>query len=94
MSGDDVYPPKNAEEFASSLGRRREAASELEKDLLTEVPLLYGQSGWDEVELARIRRNEMRRRSGEGEGKAEPLPFERATAALVVLIFLIVLLAK
>jgi hypothetical protein len=92
--------PTDAEEFAASLNRRCEAANELEKDLLTEVPLMYGSPGsWGNVGLARIRREEMLRRSGDdglktSGTKYEPLPFERATAALAVLLFLFVLLAK
>jgi len=95
VNSDGGFRPNDAEEFAASLKRRSKDAKELEKDLLTDVPLLYGQPGsWGEIGLARIRRDEMRRRSGDGEAKSEPLPFERATAALAVLIFLIVLFAK
>jgi hypothetical protein len=90
----------DAGEFAANLDHRREAANDLEKDLLTEVPLLYGSPGsWGNVGLARIRREEMLRRSGEWEvktsgNKYESLPFERATGTLAVLLFLFVLLAK
>jgi hypothetical protein len=97
--------PANAEEFAESLDRRRQAAIGLEKDLLTEVPLLYGSPGLQShgdagVVLARIHREEMLRRNGYDVSEAcgtrseVSLPFERTTAALALLFFLIVLLGK
>jgi hypothetical protein len=88
--------PTDAEEFVASLNRRREAANQLEDDLLNDVPMLYGLSSrWGTTKLAEIRRDEMRRRSGEDpEAKPEALPFERATAALTVLLFLFALVAK
>jgi hypothetical protein len=95
VSSNGGFQPDDAEKFAASLKQRSEAASQLEKDLLTEVPLLYGQPGsWGDIGLARIRRDEMRRRSGEKDPTPEPLRFERATAVLAVLLFLIVLFAK
>jgi hypothetical protein len=93
-----------AAEFAESLERRRQAADELGKDLLNEVPLLYGSpdggytpEGDPGIVLARIHREEILRRNGydvsEASGtKSEvSLPFERTTAALALLLFLIVL---
>jgi hypothetical protein len=99
--------PTGAAEFVESLERRRLAANELEKDLLNEVPLLYGSpdggytpDGDPGIVLARTHREEMLRRNGydvsEASGKKSEvsLPFERTTAALAVLLFLIVLFAK
>lgn len=93
-------PPANAEEFAESLNRRRQAAHGLEQDLLSEVPLLYGSPGTLEPHgdpgavLAQIHRDELLRRNGGGvlhtRGRRSDvaLPFERTTAALAILLFL------
>jgi hypothetical protein len=99
--------PTDAEKFAESLNRRRQAADGLEKELLNDVPLLYGSPegpyspyGDPGVVLARIHREEMLRRNGYDVSDASgplsevSLPFERATAALAVLLFLIVLFGK
>lgn len=71
--------PATTEQFAESLKQRREAAQGLERDLITEVPMLYGSPTlWDDpanllkpyydpgIELARIHRDEMVRRNGGG----------------------------
>ena len=96
-------PSGGPDEFAASLKRRRQAAQGLERDLLTEVPLLYGSSGRLEpfgdpgIVLARIHREELQRRNGggvvrsSGERSDVALPFERATAALAVLLYLLLL---
>jgi hypothetical protein len=90
----------NAEGFAESLRRRRQAAKGLKQDLLTKVPLLYGSPGSLEPEgdagitLARNHREELVRRNGggvmrvSGERSDVALPFERAMAALAILLFL------
>ena len=61
-------PDGEAKTFAVSLERRGEAAQGLQKDLLTEVPLLYGSpNGGDPgVLLAKIHREEMVRRNSGG----------------------------
>ena len=91
-----------ATKFAENLKRRGEAARGLEKDLLTDVPLLYGSPGSQQphgdpgIVLAKIHREELIRRNGggvtssPGEESAARLPFERAMVALVIL-FVIVL---
>ena len=103
--------PTNAEEFAASIERRRQAADGLEKDLLNDVPLLYGSPGGagpdafpsqgdPGIVLARIHREDMLRRNGYDVSEASgsfsevSLPFERATAALAILLFLITLFWK
>ncbi|RYD67724.1 MAG: hypothetical protein EOP58_02440 [Sphingomonadales bacterium] len=64
--------PKNAEEFRASLKQRAEAAKGLEKDLLSEVPQLYGApdqlapDGDPGISLAKIHREELKRRNGGG----------------------------
>lgn len=90
-------------EHSESLKRRREAAAGLERDLLAEVPMLYGSPGSLEpngdpgIVLARVHREELVRRNGGGvmrtSGKrAETtLPFERAMGALVLLLVLLYL---
>jgi len=105
---DGAPPPANAEEFAASIERRRQAADGLEKDLLNDVPLLYGAPGGAGLDalpaqgdpgvvLARIHREEMLRRNGydpsdaSGDPSEVSLPFERATAALALILFLITL---
>lgn len=83
-------------EIAASLERRREAAKGLERDLLTEVPLLYGSPGNLEPNgdpgtvIARIHREELQRRNGGGAGTSQQrrsdveLPFEGAMTALAI----------
>jgi hypothetical protein len=68
--------PSNAQEFAESLERRRQAQDGLEDDLLNDVPLLYGMPGEvgfhdprdgvgdPGIVLARIHREDMLRRNG------------------------------
>jgi hypothetical protein len=99
--------PRNAEEFAEGLERRRQAADRLEQDLLNDVPLSYGSpeggytpEGDPGVVLARIHREEMLRRNGYDVSQASgtkseiSLPFERTTGALAVILLLIVLFSK
>jgi hypothetical protein len=98
--------PVNAQEFAESLKRRREAAAGLERDLLTEVPLLYGSPGSLEPHgdpgtvLARVHREELVRRNGGGvihpSGKRPEisLPFEELTGALILIFVLFFLFGK
>jgi hypothetical protein len=99
--------PTDAEQFAENLERRRRAANGLQKDLLDDVPLLYGSpdggytpDGDPGITLARIHREEMLRRNGYdasdacGEKSEVSLPFERTTAALAILLFLLFLFAK
>jgi hypothetical protein len=105
---DSTPLPANAEEFAASIERRRQAADGLEQDLLNDVPLLYGAPGGVGLDalppqgdpgivLARIHREEMLRRNGynlsgaSGNSSEVSLPFERATAALALILFLITL---
>ncbi len=82
--------PKNADEFRASLKQRAEAAKGLEKDLLSEVPQLYGAPdclaphGDPGISLAKIHREELKRRNGGGVPDSATkrsdvqLPFERA----------------
>ncbi|OQW42216.1 MAG: hypothetical protein A4S12_00825 [Proteobacteria bacterium SG_bin5] len=87
---------QDAERFAASLARRAEAAKGLERDLLTEVPLLYGSpsNGDPGVTLARLHRDDLRRRHGypaapktrEAEVR---LPYERLVIALVIIVNLL-----
>lgn len=83
--------------MAEDTERRARAAKRLEKDLLEEVPLLYGSPDGMEphgdpgVVLARIHREELIRRNGGGvskgaEERREPLPFERAMLVLAVVL--------
>ncbi len=96
---------ENPDDFAADLKRRKEAAEGLEKDLLTEVPLLYGSPGRREphgdpgILLARMHRQDLQRRNGGGvppstrRREGVSLPFERMIAAfalvLVVVFFLL-----
>jgi len=93
-----------SENFAEGLRRRGQAAKGLEQDLLTKVPLLYGSPGSSAdgdpgIALARIHRKELVRRNGggvmhaSGERSDVALPFERAMAALAILLLLLVLFA-
>jgi hypothetical protein len=100
----------DAEQFTEDLERRRQAADSLEKDLLNDVPLLYGSAelgryvrppcGDPGVVIARIHREDMLRRNGydvsdaSGPPAEVSLPFERATEMLAVLLFLILLSLK
>jgi hypothetical protein len=110
-AGDETFQakpvrPSTAEDFAESLKRRREAAAGLERDLLTEVPLLYGSPGSLEpngdpgIVLARVHREELVRRNGGGvtnpSGKRSEvsLPFEELTGALILIFVLFLLLGK
>lgn len=88
------------EEFAASLARRSRAAKGLERDLATEVPLLYGSPGSLEPEgdpgvlLSRVHQEELQRRNGGAVSSSSrrrsevELPFERMTAAIVALVAL------
>ena len=99
-------PPEDPEAFAESLRRRRQAAEGLERDLLTEVPMLYGspddRPGRADpgIVLARVHREEMVRRNGvealdpSGRRSEVLLSFERATGALAVLLFLFLLFER
>ncbi|MDQ3077678.1 MAG: hypothetical protein M3Q83_02425, partial [Pseudomonadota bacterium] len=90
-----LKPPVGAEEFAESLKQRQQAAQGLEKDLLAEVPLLYGSPGSIEphgdpgVVIAQAHRTDMLRRNGGGALNASlipdevTLPFERTIEVLV-----------
>lgn len=89
--------------FSEDLKRRGQAARGLEQELLTNVPLLYGSPGEMEangdpgIAIARAHREDMLRRSGSplrasGRRSEVTLPFERATAALALVLFLISLL--
>lgn len=95
---------KNAEDFAASLRRRDQAARGLEKDLLTEVPLLYGSPGSMEpqgdpgIVIARLHQEELQRRNDGGLPPSKRarsdvlLPFERATAILPFVLLLLLAL--
>ncbi len=101
-----LKPPVTAEEFAESLKRRQQAAQGLEKDLITEVPLLYGSPhcmephGDPGVVIAQAHRADMLRRNGGGALNASGtpdevrLPFERTMEVLAFGIFVIILFAK
>ncbi|RSV13809.1 MULTISPECIES: hypothetical protein [Sphingomonas] len=96
---------ENPDDFAADLKRRSDAAKGLEKDLLTEVPLLYGSPGRREphgdpgIFIARMHRQDMQRRNGGGappstrRRQGVSLPFERMIAGfalvLAVLFFLL-----
>lgn len=92
----------DSEEFAASLKRRAQAAKGLEKDLLTEVPMLYGSPGPMEprgdpgILLARAHQVELLQRNGGGVPPASSrrsdvrLPFERTVVVLAVVLFLLI----
>jgi len=98
----------DAETFAKDLERRRQAADGLEKDLLDDVPMLYGSPDIGPnvpfadpgIVLARIHREDMLRRNGydvsdaSGAPDEVRLPFERTIGILVVLSLLVSLLVK
>jgi hypothetical protein len=90
-----------ARDFRSELERRAAAAKGLERDLLAEVPLLYGSPGRGEphgdpgIVLAKLHRDEMIRRNG-GDvpppakcGGGANLPYERLLIALALALFLL-----
>jgi hypothetical protein len=92
----------DSEEFAASLKRRAQAAKGLEKDLLTEVPMLYGSPGPMEprgdpgILLAQAHQAELLRRNGGGvppsSGRRSDTPsrFGRTIVTLVVLLFVLI----
>jgi hypothetical protein len=94
-----IQEPKD---FAASLVRREQAAKGLEKDLLTEVPLLYGSPSSMEphgdpgIVLAHMHQEELLRRNGGGAppssrtGSDVSLPFERTTAILAIVLLLLI----
>ena len=89
-----VTAPENADEFRASLRQRAEAAKGLEKDFLSEVPLLYGgpdsmaPDGDPGTRLARIHRDDLKRRNGGGVPNSATkrsevaLPFDRGMLIL------------
>jgi hypothetical protein len=99
--GGRPYRPVAAEDaraFAESLKQRRRAAQGLERDLLTDVPLLYGSPGSLEphgdpgILLAKAHREELLRRHGAAAPPSRrsdvALPFEGLMSALAVLLLL------
>ena len=96
-----VADDMDAAEFARQLSARSQAAKGLEKDLLHEVPLLYGSAGRLEargdpgIVLADIHRDEIVRRNGggmppySGTNTSESLPYERAMMVLAILLFIV-----
>ena len=96
-------PPRDeADAFATSLTHRRRAAQGLERDLIMEVPLLYGSAdGVDPgISLQRLHGDELVRRNGggrlpgAGRRSENALPFEGATTLLAVLLALLFLFLK
>lgn len=93
--------PDDSEAFAANLKRREQAAKGLERDLLTEVPMLYGSPGPMEprgdpgILLARAHQAELLRKNGGGAPASSKrrsdvqLPFERTVAILAVVLFLL-----
>jgi hypothetical protein len=104
LGAGDSAPSGSREAFGAGLKRRGRAARGLERDLLTEVPMLYGSAsapaGDPGIVLARLHREDMLRRNGggvfqsSGKGSDASLPFEHSLAALSVLLFLWVLFEK
>ena len=101
-SATDAASAQDPHAFAESLKRRREAARGMEQELLTNVPLLYGspgEAGDPGIVLARAHREDMVRRNGGSASRASgrrsevALPWERATAALAILLCLLCFLA-
>lgn len=98
--------PRNADEFRASLKQRAEAAKGLEKDLLHEVPQLYGApdrlapNGDPGISLATIHRDELKRRNGGGVPNSTTrrsdveLPFERAALILGLIAITVLLFSK
>jgi hypothetical protein len=97
-----MAPCEGQDNFEANLQGRSRAAKGLERDLLTEVPLLYGSPGRAEPEgdpgivLAAIHREELIRRNGGGvppysnSGTDNALPFERAITVLVFALLLVI----
>lgn len=104
MGAEASFSDRDREEFAAGLEGRGRAAQGLERDLLTEMPLLYGSAsaprGDPGIVLARLHREEMVRRHGgrvfrsSGKGSDVSLPFERAMTALALILFLWALFGK
>ena len=107
MTVGNARPSSDEERFAEDLKRQRQAADGLEKDLLDDVPMLYGSPdgplaprGDPGIILAQIHREDMLRRNGyDISGASGPpsevrLPFERTTGILAILLFAIGLLRK
>ena len=99
----DPFRPVDPKQFADGLKARRQAALGLERDLLTNVPLLYGspgEAGDPGIVLARAHREDMLRRNGGGamqtSGKRADvaLPWERAIGALAILLWLFMLFGE
>lgn len=97
-SAADAIQPRDPQAFADSLKRRHQAAEGLERELLTNVPLLYGspgEAGDPGIVLARAHREDMLRRNGGSASQASGrrseivLPWERATVALLMLLWLL-----
>ncbi len=88
----------DAEAFKASLDRRLKASQALQKDLLNEVPMLYGSPGAGMpggdpgIALAEIHRENLRRRNGierpNGPENEESvmLPYERFVAAIAIIL--------
>ena len=106
---DDTGPPAlsgEAAAFAESLERRRRAAQGLERDLLTDVPMLYGSpdnwapEGDPGDAIARLHREELVRRNGggvppgSGGSSGSRLPFEALMIGAAVLFGLFRLFAR
>lgn len=97
-----MAPIQETKDFAASLRRREQAAKGLEKDLLTEVPLLYGSpssmepQGDPGIVLAHMHQEELLRRNGGGAPPTSTarsdisLPFERTMAILAIVLFLLI----
>jgi len=95
---------EEARAFRESLEQRQRASEALQKDLLNEVPMLYGSPYRSPtglpvirdpgIELARIHRKELLRRNGvkgsdsSKDRSAVALPFEGLVLALALLIFI------
>lgn len=97
---------EDADAFRASLKQRAEAAKGLERDLLTEVPQLYGSpdrlapNGDPGIALARIHRDEMQRRNGGGvpvstsKRTDATLPFERTLYVFAIIFLVLVFFLK
>lgn len=97
---------ENPDDFAAELKRRKESAEGLEKDLLTEVPLLYGSPGRREphgdpgILLAEMHRQDLQRRNGGGvppstrRREGVSLPFERMIAGLALVLVVVFFLLR
>ena len=101
-----LEPDLSAEEFAERLKQRHHAAKGLERDLLTEVPMLYGSpdklspQGDPGVIIAQSHRANLLRRNGcdapnpSGTPDEVRLPFERAIYVLVFVMWVLTLFEK